>query len=36
LKKSFISGTFLSAILVVDRIGEEEEARAALSAPESL
>jgi hypothetical protein len=35
LKKALISGTFLSAILVAARVGEEV-ARAALSAPEWL
>jgi hypothetical protein len=35
LKKSLISGTFLFAILVVARVGEEV-ARAVLSALESL
>jgi hypothetical protein len=34
LKKSLISGTFLSDILVMARVGEEEVARAMLSAPE--
>jgi hypothetical protein len=36
LKKLLISGTFLSAILVAARVGEEEVVEAVLSAPESL
>jgi hypothetical protein len=36
LKKSLISETFLSAILVAARVGEEEVVGAALSTPESL
>jgi hypothetical protein len=36
LKKSLISGTFLFAILVVARVGEEEVAGAMISAPKSL
>jgi hypothetical protein len=36
LKKLLISETFLSAILVAARVGQEEVAKAALSAPESL
>jgi hypothetical protein len=35
-RKGLISGTFLSIILVVARIGEEEVTGAALSTPESL
>jgi hypothetical protein len=36
LKKSLISGTVLSIILVVARDGEEEVAGAAVSSPKSL
>jgi hypothetical protein len=36
LKKLLISGTFLSAILVAARVGEEEVAGAMLSTLESL
>jgi hypothetical protein len=36
LKKLLISGTFLSTILVVARVSEEEVAGAMFSAPESL